>query len=246
MSYIPKDTEDTCCFCFVTGFQYFFYFIWKLLLVSCRLVALALFASVEPCFIFTHFLCFWLVLFYFASYSETHFMKSPRGKWLFRSTLGLIWYFSWFSGVVKGKTTKRMLFYHFFMLLDVCALCGMWYWKMSLDPPSIEISCVKVAVTAAVIPACYVCGLLLKAYYFLALHPKCDLNSESDEVEGNTTGTQTGKNKKSNFKEKRKYLKYLLTGDEKYADCLKLDDGESSQKQVENLRMKELAQSFYT
>ncbi|KAK2830648.1 hypothetical protein Q5P01_018579 [Channa striata] len=77
------------------------YFVWNLFLISSRLTALALFASVLPCFIFTHFICSWLVLFFFAWRSKTDFMDNKGGEWLYRATVGLIWYFDWFN-VVEG------------------------------------------------------------------------------------------------------------------------------------------------
>ncbi|KAK9526556.1 hypothetical protein VZT92_015248 [Zoarces viviparus] len=79
------------------------YFLWNLLLISSRLAALALFASVLPCFVFAHFFCSWIVLFFFAWWSETDFMDSPCGEWLYRATVGLIWYFDWFN-VADGRT----------------------------------------------------------------------------------------------------------------------------------------------
>ncbi|XP_076735730.1 XK-related protein 8-like [Maylandia zebra] len=102
-----------------------FYFIWNLVLISSRIAALALFASVLPCFIFAHFICSWLVLFFFAWRSKTNFMDDPRGEWLYRTTVGLIWYFNWFS-VAKGMRIRSVL-YHAYILIDICILCVIYY-----------------------------------------------------------------------------------------------------------------------
>lgn len=203
ISFLPEDAEpglvrEICGYHCWNARRLVLYFFWKLILLSCRLVALALFASVEPCFIFAHFLCSWLVLFFCTAYMETSFMGCDGGRWLFRGTLGLIWYFSWFSGVeaedprgdwVKGKTFRRMLCYHVYKLVDVSFLCGMWYWKMSSDPPHYEISCLNVAITAVSVPAFYLAGVVLKGYYFFEIHPSKRRNGQNGE---NTEQQETG------------------------------------------------------
>ena len=158
------------------------YFLWNLLLLSSRLVALALFASVLPCFIFTHFFCSWLVLFFCAWRSGTEFMESPGGEWTYRATVGLIWYFDWFN-VVEGKTRNRTLLYHSYVLLDISILCGVWCWKMTSDPPYFVIPPLYAAITAASVVALYVLGLLLKIAYYKRFHP----NLRREELRGDSS-----------------------------------------------------------
>ncbi|XP_047232007.1 XK-related protein 8-like [Girardinichthys multiradiatus] len=147
------------------------YFLWNLLLLSSRIVALALFASEEPCFIFTHFFCSWLVLFFFAWCSKTKLMDSAGGEWLYRATVGLIWYFDWFN-VVEGQMRKQMIVYHTYILVDISVLCGVWYWKMSLDPPPLEISCLQAVIISGAVVSVYIMGLICKIIYYLFFHPK--------------------------------------------------------------------------
>ncbi|XP_014195974.1 XK-related protein 8 [Haplochromis burtoni] len=154
-----------------------FYFIWNLVLISSRIAALALFASVLPCFIFAHFICSWLVLFFFAWRSKTSFMDDPRGEWLYRTTVGLIWYFNWFS-VAKGMRIRSVL-YHAYILIDICILCGLWCWKMSTDPPDFV---THPLTTAACVVAVYVLGLLFKVIYYTFFHP----NLDKDKLKGAT------------------------------------------------------------
>ncbi|XP_061597105.1 XK-related protein 8-like [Cololabis saira] len=158
------------------------YFLWHLTLLLSRLVALALFTSVMPCFIFGHFLCSWLVLFFCAWRSNTAFMDSPAGEWLYRATVALVWYFDWFN-VVEGKTRKPTLLYHGYILVDICLLCGLWYWKMSTDPPAFVVPWVYAAATAGTVVALYVLGLLLKVLYYKRFHP----NLRGDELRGVST-----------------------------------------------------------
>ncbi|XP_031593891.2 XK-related protein 8-like [Oreochromis aureus] len=161
------------------------YLIWNLVLISSRLTALALFASVLPCFIFTHFICSWLVLFFFAWRSKTDFMDSSCGEWLYRATVGLIWYFNWFS-VAKGTTRYRTALYHGYILTDICILCAVWCWKMSTDPPDFVIEPMHALITAACVIAVYVLGLILKVIYYKVFHP----NPDKDELKGASTEQQ--------------------------------------------------------
>ncbi|KAI3358779.1 hypothetical protein L3Q82_015180 [Scortum barcoo] len=144
------------------------YFFWNLLLISSRLTALALFASVFPCFIFTHFLCSWAVLCFVAWRCKTDFMNSACGERLYRVTVGLIWYFSWFN-VVKGRTLYRILLYHTYMLIDISVLCSVWYWKVSSEPTNLKISPLYAFIIAVV--AAYVLGLVFKLIYYQCCHP---------------------------------------------------------------------------
>ncbi|XP_067468490.1 XK-related protein 8-like [Thunnus thynnus] len=159
------------------------YFLWNLFLISSRLTALALFASILPCFIFTHFVCSWLVLSFFAWRSKTDFMDKPCGEWLYRATVGLIWYFDWFN-VVKGRTIYRTLLYHGYILADIVLLCSLWCWKMSTEPPSFEIPQLNAIITAACVVSVYIIGLLFKIAYYKFYHP----NLAKDELKGGPTG----------------------------------------------------------
>lgn len=160
------------------------YFIWNLVLISSRLTALALFASVLPCFIFTHFICSWLVLFFFAWRSKTEFMDSPCGEWLYRATVGLIWYFDWFN-VAEGKTRYRTVLYHGYMLTDICILCAVWCWKMSTDPPDFVIEPTYALIIAVCVVVVYILGLILKVIYYKFFHPNLDSDEQQsvDEVD---------------------------------------------------------------
>ncbi|KAM4550707.1 XK-related protein 8-like [Fundulus diaphanus] len=194
------------------------YFLWNLLLLSSRIVALALFASVEPCFIFTHFFCSWLLLFFFAWRSNTDFMETPAGEWLYRATVGLIWYF---DNAVEGKTRYQTVAYHAYMLLDVSALCGVWYWRMSSDPPHDELSCLQAAIIVGAVVAVYVLGLVCRIIYYRFFHPK--MYKQADEVDfGPGAPVQNG----------GVAFRSLQRGQSQQAPC--------------NKRMKKLAENFYS
>ncbi|XP_065804456.1 XK-related protein 8 [Labrus bergylta] len=160
------------------------YFLWNLLLVASRIAALALFASALPCFIVTHFVCSWVVLFFFVWRSKTNFMDGPCGEWLYRATVGLIWYFDWFN-VGEGRTRFRTLIYHGYMLIDISLLCGLWCWKMITEPPYFEIPPPCAIITAVCVFAFYVLGLVFKMIYYKFCHPnlvKADLEGDDSEM----------------------------------------------------------------
>uniref|UniRef100_A0A3Q3FPF7 XK-related protein n=1 Tax=Labrus bergylta TaxID=56723 RepID=A0A3Q3FPF7_9LABR len=160
------------------------YFLWNLLLVASRIAALALFASALPCFIVTHFVCSWVVLFFFVWRSKTNFMDGPCGEWLYRATVGLIWYFDWFN-VGEGRTRFRTLIYHGYMLIDISLLCGLWCWKMITEPPYFEIPPPCAIITAVCVCAFYVLGLVFKMIYYKFCHPnlvKADLEGDDSEI----------------------------------------------------------------
>ncbi|KAM4550029.1 XK-related protein 8-like [Fundulus diaphanus] len=252
--FMPEETKESSGW-----FQLLPYFLVKLFLVASRLAAVSLFASVEPCFIFTHFICSWLLLFFVASCSETNLMKCEGGKWLYRATLGVMWYFNWFCGGVKWKTSKMMWLYHVYMQLDIAFLCGWWYWRMSSDPPHFEISCVKVVIAAAAVSVIYLVGVLCKAVYLCILHPESTEINSGEQTELCYDLTDTGGKDSMSVKKKKqscvqifgnvlKYFKYLLFCRQICEPrCEPTETFElASDSSRDNMRLKELANSFYS
>ncbi|KAM9340212.1 XK-related protein 8-like [Symphorus nematophorus] len=238
------------------------YFLWNLLLITSRLTALALFASMLPCFIFTHFLCSWLVLFFFVWLSGTDFMESPCGEWLYRATVGLIWYFDWFN-VVDGRTRNRTLLYHSYILVDICLLCSLWCWKMITEPPYYKISPFYAKITAVCVVAVYIIGLFFKLIYYKFYHP----NVKKQELKGDTSEKSQvgqGPTRSTEFAQDEPDIPFLLTSggfsvsDANIPDPTEVigDDTENRSWQgprpaaVEtrrcNKRMRKLAENFYS
>ncbi|XP_064204796.1 XK-related protein 8-like [Anguilla rostrata] len=142
------------------------YFLWNLLLIAPRVVSLALFASVLPAYVALHFLLHWGALFLWAWRQRTSFMDSAAGEWLYRATVGLIWYFSWFN-VTDGSTRARAAIYHAFMAADGGILLATW-WAYR-DPAETQRYAPGLA---AGVPLCYAAGLLLKGLYYTCFHPR--------------------------------------------------------------------------
>ncbi|XP_049607627.1 XK-related protein 8 [Syngnathus scovelli] len=159
------------------------YFIWNLLLIFSRLAAIAFFASVLPCFIFTHFICIWMILFLCVWYSKPKFMDSPCGEWLYQATAGLILYFNWFN-VVDEKTRFKTTVYHSFILLDTSLMCGLWCWRIYTQP-HFEISFMYACIIASSVVVLYIFGLIVKILYYKRFHP----NVTKKTLKGDVTST---------------------------------------------------------
>ncbi|KAJ3609707.1 hypothetical protein NHX12_024218 [Muraenolepis orangiensis] len=164
------------------------YFAWNLLLIFPRLVALALFAHALPCYIFTHFLCCWAVLLFLAWCAGTSLMDSAGGEWLYRATVGLIWYFSWFN-VTEGNTARRCILYHTWMLADLVLLCGLACWRTLDAPPGAAVlsPCIAIVMSGVVLGV-YLGGILLKLLYYRFCHPKLESSPSARSSDGMTDG----------------------------------------------------------
>lgn len=140
------------------------YFLWNLLLIGPRLACVALFASVRPYYAAAHFLLCWPALSTWAFLQRTRFMDSRAGEVLYRVTVGLVWYFSWFN-VAEGPTRGRSLIYHTFILTDGTILLLTWWWSRDPEPGA------YVLYVSVFVPLCYVLGLILKLLYYRNCHP---------------------------------------------------------------------------
>lgn len=142
------------------------YFLWNLLLIAPRVAALALFSSVLPGYIAAHFLMLWFVLVLWAWRQRTDFMDSVSGEWLYRATVGLIWYFSWFN-VAEGRTRGRSIIYHTLITTDGGILLATWWCYR--DPIQSESYALALLIS---LPFTYLLGLLFKVVYYCCFHPK--------------------------------------------------------------------------
>ncbi|CAN9503535.1 unnamed protein product [Ophioblennius macclurei] len=142
------------------------YFLWNLLLIAPRVAALALFSSALPGFLAVHFLLLWPVFVLWAWRQRTEFMDSAGGEWLYRATVGLIWYFSWFN-VAEGRTRGRSLIYHAFITADGAVLLTTWW--LYRDEAQTE---AYAAALLVALPLTYLLGLLFKTLYYCCFHPR--------------------------------------------------------------------------
>ncbi|KAJ7991892.1 hypothetical protein DPEC_G00288570 [Dallia pectoralis] len=148
------------------------YFLWNLLLIGPRVAAVALFASVFPCYIAAHFLCSWMVLFLCAWRLNTKFTKSAVEKCLYKATVGLIWYFSWFY-LVTGRKKVAQILYHIWIVLDIGILCGVWVWQMKKSPPYFHLP-IDPIVIFCVVTLLPIVGVVLMLIYYKFCHPTQD------------------------------------------------------------------------
>lgn len=141
------------------------YFLWNLLLIAPRVATLALFASVLRGYIAGHFLLLWSIFVLWVWRQRTDFMDSVCGEWLYRATVGLIWYFSWFN-VAEGRTRGRSIIYHTFITTDGGILLATWWFYR--DPVQTEPYDLALLIT---LPFTYLVGLLFKTLYYYCFHP---------------------------------------------------------------------------
>lgn len=141
------------------------YFLWNFLLITPRIAALALFASVVGGLIAVHFLLLWCVFVMWAWLQRTEFMDSLCGEGLYRATVGIIWYFSWFN-VAEGQTRGRSIIYHSFITTDGGILLLTWWCYR--DPVQTEPYGLALLITLLF---SYLLGLLFKTVYYCYFHP---------------------------------------------------------------------------
>ncbi|OXB61864.1 hypothetical protein ASZ78_004570 [Callipepla squamata] len=141
------------------------YFLWNLLLLCPRILALALFALLWPYGVAVHFPLVWLAMFLWVSLQGTDFMESPGPEQLYRAIVAVILYFSWFN-VAPGRTLHRSIIYHGFILADSTLLSLAWLWGRAPE----EQHPFLIPVLCSALP-CYLLGLLLRVAYYGWLHP---------------------------------------------------------------------------
>lgn len=152
------------------------YFLWNLLLLGPRICAIAIFSvSVFPYYVALHFLSLWLVLLYWVWLQGTKFMPNSNGEWLYRVTVAIILYFSWFN-VSGGRTRGRAIIHLVFILSDsVLLVTASWVTDSTWLPGG-------ALLWAALGGACFFLGLAFRMFYYLWLHPSCSW--EPDLVDG--------------------------------------------------------------
>ncbi|XP_063040939.1 XK-related protein 8-like [Engraulis encrasicolus] len=153
------------------------YFLWNLFLIAPRVAVVGLVGSTLPEVMAAHFIGLWIALFVWAWLQKTDFMEDKVWEWLYRATVALIWYFSWFN-VSKGRSKGRSVLYHSIMAVDMALLLVLWWWwEGSQDA---QIFGVPVMVGFASVAALYCSGILGKLLYYRLCHPR-KLSDDEDE-----------------------------------------------------------------
>ncbi|KAK3508412.1 hypothetical protein QTP70_028167, partial [Hemibagrus guttatus] len=168
-----------------------FYFLWNLFLIGPRVLCTSLFASALPCYFAAHFFSMWTLLVLWAWWQKTDFMDSKAGEWLYRATVALIWYFSWFN-VRSGSTKLKAIVYHVVMGSDTMLLLGLWWWWRSVESARLGPLPIDPYLLIAVLVTIYITGIFLRMLYYWKFHrkqtdlqmdendPKSHANSERD------------------------------------------------------------------
>uniref|UniRef100_A0A2K5RT11 XK-related protein n=2 Tax=Cebus imitator TaxID=2715852 RepID=A0A2K5RT11_CEBIM len=155
------------------------YFLWNLLLLWPRVLAVALFSALFPSYVALHFLGLWLVLLFWVWLQGTDFMPDASSEWLYRLTVATILYFSWFN-VAEGHTRGRASIHLAFLLSDSILLVATWVTHSSWLPSGIPLQ-----LWLSVGGGCFLLGLALRLVYYRWLHPSCRRwEPEPDQVDG--------------------------------------------------------------
>ncbi|XP_006883700.1 PREDICTED: XK-related protein 8 [Elephantulus edwardii] len=152
------------------------YFLWNLLLLWPRVLAVALFSALFPRYVALHFLGLWLVLLLWVWLQGTDFMPGPCSEWLYRATVATILYFSWFN-VAEGRTRGRATIHLVFLLSDSCLLVAAWAMHSTWLPSRILLQ--RLLFVGA---GSFLLGLVLRLVYYHWLHPSC--HWKPDQVDG--------------------------------------------------------------
>lgn len=152
------------------------YFLWNLLLLWPRVLAVALFSALFPRYVALHFLGLWLVLLFWVWFQGTDFMPDPHSEWLYRATVATILYFSWFN-VAEGHTRGRATIHLAFLLSDSTLMVVTWVTQSAWLPGGIPLP-----MLLPVGGISFLLGLALRLVYYRWLHPSYPW--EPDRVDG--------------------------------------------------------------
>lgn len=152
------------------------YFLWNLLLLWPRVLAVALFSALFPHYVALHFLGLWLVLLFWVWFQGTDFMPDPCSEWLYRATVATILYFSWFN-VAEGRTRGRATIHLAFLLSDSSLMMVTWVTQSAWLPGGIPLQ-----MLLPVGGISFLLGLVLRLVYYCWLHPS--YRREPAQVDG--------------------------------------------------------------
>ncbi|XP_066429659.1 XK-related protein 8 [Eleutherodactylus coqui] len=141
------------------------YYLWNFCLISSRILCITLFTVTFHWRIALHFLLLWLPFFLWAMLQKTSFMKHKFLETVYRATVAIILYFSWFN-VADGRTIYRCIFYHLFILTDNVILVESW--RNLKFPSNLDVYETHIIVTNIIL---MFLGLFLRLIYYKFLHP---------------------------------------------------------------------------
>lgn len=141
------------------------YFLWNLLLLWPRVLAVALFSALFPRYVALHYLGLWLVLLFWVWFQGTDFMPDAHSEWLYRATVATILYFSWFN-VAEGHTRGRATIHLVFLLSDSILMVVTWATHSAWLPGGVPLQMLLPAGGIS-----FLLGLVLRLVYYRWLHP---------------------------------------------------------------------------
>ncbi|KAM4044957.1 XK-related protein 8 [Anomaloglossus baeobatrachus] len=141
------------------------YYFWNFCLISSRILCITTFTVTLPWMIAVHFVFLWCALFLWTTLQKTTFMKHNCLENVYRATVAIILYFSWFN-IADGRTLYRCVIYHFFITIDSILLIVTW--AIFKSPSILDNYETPIIVTNIVFIAV---GLVFRIIYYKCLHP---------------------------------------------------------------------------
>uniref|UniRef100_UPI00358E52D9 XK-related protein 8-like isoform X2 n=1 Tax=Myxine glutinosa TaxID=7769 RepID=UPI00358E52D9 len=164
------------------------YLLFNLLLVTPRVVSIALYVSSVKYYIISHLAIELILMLIFCYFMKTDFTTSRIMEWIYRLVISICLIYTWFN-VMKGPTKRYRVTYHCFIIIDTSSMLTLawWFWKSEHCPHGGFV----VIVVASAVAASYMLGLVITcAYYKWKKYPlpRC-VNDEIDGVPMSSQGT---------------------------------------------------------
>uniref|UniRef100_UPI00358EEDCB XK-related protein 8-like n=1 Tax=Myxine glutinosa TaxID=7769 RepID=UPI00358EEDCB len=165
------------------------YLLFNLLLVTPRVVSIALYvSSVKYNYIILHLAIELILMLILCYFMKTDFTTSRIMEWIYRLVISICLIYTWFN-VMKEPTKRYRVTYHCFIIIDTSIMLTLawWFWKSEHCPHGGFV----VIVVASAVAASYMLGLVITcAYYKWKKYPLhgC-VNDEIDGVPMSSQGT---------------------------------------------------------
>lgn len=142
--------------------------IWRFFDISSRVIALGLFASIFPNYLFIVCAAHYAVMFTWIRLMKTEFCDNHCGEFLYNIVLGIVFIFCYFNPK-DSPTRRRFTFFYTLAFLENSALMSTWF---IYCPPHILFRYPAMFMQFL----SFVLGLVIMIIYYLLLHPTKNIN----------------------------------------------------------------------
>ncbi|XP_054711713.1 XK-related protein 6-like [Uloborus diversus] len=137
--------------------------IWRFFDIASRVIALGLFASLFPTYLFMVLAAHYLIMFTWIRIMGTEFCDNHCGEFLYNVVLGIVFIFCYFNPK-DSPTRRRFTFYYALTFIENSALMCAWF---IYSPPQITYKYPAMFMQFL----SFTLGLVIMIIYYLLLHP---------------------------------------------------------------------------